>query len=152
MIVLIFICLIIGYFSNISDYIPEEAIEYAQKYCGSYNKDYFYLNNTENEKANFVSQCLFEGGQSLSGCRGKDIYGMIKSYNELTECLKKKGWKISNTKNDKIKKGYPAFIKGTRSFLLITDFKDNKAIYCAHKNKCNKEIDENDLIYYYLDE
>ena len=104
MIALIFICLIIGFFSNISDYIPDEAIEYAQKYCGSCNKDYVCLNVLENEKANFVSQCLFEGGQSLSGCRGKDIYGMIKSYNELTECLKKKDGKFPIQKMIKLKR------------------------------------------------
>ena len=147
MFVLIFICLIIGFFSNSSDYINEEAIEYARKYCKDRNNNYAYLSNSENEKVNFVSQCLFEGGQSFSGCRGKDIYGILGTYNDLTDCLQKKGWKISATKNDKIKEGYPAFEKGKRNFLIITDFKDNKVIYCAHKGLCNKEIDENNLIY-----
>ena len=152
MFVLTFICLIIGSFSNISDYINKEAIEYARKYCENHNTDYVYLRDDVNEKVNFVSQCLFEGGQSFSGCRGKDIYGMLRTYNDLTNCLTKKGWKNSTTKNDKIKEGYPAFVKETRNFLIITDFKDNKVIYCSHKGICDQEIGENNLIYYYLDE
>ena len=151
MIFLIFLCLIIGLFSKISDYIREDAIEYAKKYCDHYNDDYSYLSNKDTEPINFVSQCLFAGGQSFSGCRGKNMYGMIYIYNDLTTCLYKKGWKFSETKNDKIKEGYPALIKGSRKLVIITGFKDNKVIYCGHKKICNKELDQDLLAYFYLD-
>ena len=156
MIFITFIFLLIGIFSNINDYIPEDAIEYARKYCQNYNPAYKnYGTKNDFETINFVSQSLFAGGQSFSGCRGKDNYSMIFVYNDMYECLRKKGWNITMTKNDKVKKGYPAFIKESRMLLLITDFKDDKAIYCAHKiNKkdyCDAEIDEKDLVYFYLD-
>ena len=34
----------------------------------------------ESEEANFVSQSLFAGGESFSGCTGKDWWGMVYSY------------------------------------------------------------------------
>ena len=152
MIFFIFLCLIIGLFSKISDYIREDAIEYAQKYCDHYNEDYGYMTDKDFEPINFVSQCLFAGGQSFSGCRGKNKHGMIYIYNDLIECLDKKGWKFSDTKTDKIKEGYPALIKGERIFVIITGFKNNKVINCAHYKDKKKEIDQDKLVYYYLDE
>ena len=152
MIIFIFLCLIIELFSNISDYIREDAIEYAQKYCDKPNDDYSYIDNNDAEPINFVSQCLFAGGQSFSGCGGKNMYGMIYTYNDLTTCLYKKGWKFSETKNDKIKEGYLALKRGSRKLVIITGFKNDKVIVCGHKKICNEERNQDNLAYFYLDE
>ena len=80
-------------------YNPRAAIEYANKYCSNYNK-IFYNYNSENDgrdSANFVSQCLHEGGQSFEGCNGVDLKGMIPRVSELKACLVSKGWKSSGS-------------------------------------------------------
>ena len=137
--------------SNFNDiYIPEDAIKYANKYCSNYNKLYNIYEVKESENINFVSQCLFAGGQSFSGCKGKDQFGMLKSYNYLQKCLKEKGWRESEKRESGFKAGYP-FLNKNRQFMLATGFKDGKIIYCSHnEDKCNGEIEDKDLVFYYL--
>ena len=104
------------------------------------------------ETGNFASQCLYAGGQSLSGCKGKDNKGMIPDINDLVECLtNKKGWKSSTSKISLFKPGYFVIQKGLTSPLIVTGINGNNITYCRHNDfKCDEIIDADDVVYYYL--
>ena len=61
------------------------AVAYATKHCKIYNENYNTYPGVD--CANFVSQCLIAGGQSLSDCVGLDKKGAIPSINKLQSCL-----------------------------------------------------------------
>ena len=86
---LFLISLLIGYSLS---YSTTKAINYARKYCQNYNPDYKKYANAD--CANFVSQCLIAGGQSLSGCSGLDAKGAIPLVSNLRNCLTKKRMEI----------------------------------------------------------
>ena len=135
-------------------YNPKAAIEYANKYCSNYNK-IFYNYNSENDgrdSANFVSQCLHEGGQSFEGCNGVDLKGMIPRVSDLKACLLSKGWKSSlGVKPVNFKAGYPIFIKNYHRAMLATDVKGDTINYSGHSpDRCNAKFRANVIEFYYL--
>ena len=142
---LIFFLLKVFFSFNTSD-----VIEYARTWCQNMNPEF----NTDEiwEIGNFASQCLYAGGQSFSGCKGKDNKGMIPDIDNLVECLtKKKGWKASLSKTSSFKPGYFVIRKGHTSPLIVTGINGNNLTYCRHKDfKCDEIIDADDVIYYYL--
>ena len=146
--ILIFSLLLIITYS----YNPKDAIKYAKKYYKDYNPNYGkYVDNIV-ERNNFISQCLFAGGFSFSGCRGKDRYGMVPSYNDIVDCLDKKNWKYSKDKNPNFKLGNLIAKFDSRELYIPIDIKDNKIIYCTHAtNSCSEEINISDVVFYYLE-
>ena len=91
-------------------YSPEAAVSYAKTYCNQYNPAYNNYKGKGGDGANFVSQCMFNAGQSFDRCLGKDDKGMIRGEFDLQNCLKSKGWKSSSTRPPNFKPGYPVFI------------------------------------------
>ena len=128
------------------------VIEYARKWCNNYNPVYIKYAD-EGEAGNFASQCLYEGGESFSGCAGKDTRGMIPNFNNFFKCLEQKGWKNSdlvNTKASEVKPGYIVNHKRRYNPMIVTGYKGEKITVCQHDtNRCDEEIDLNNLIYYY---
>ena len=76
-------------------YSTTKAINYAKKYCKNYNSAYNSYKGNVGDCANFVCQCLSEGGLDLSGCEFKDGKGMLFTCANLRSCLKTKGWKFN---------------------------------------------------------
>ena len=135
----------------IYSYIPSDAIKYVKKWNGTFNPSYnSYKGSKENQYTNFVSQALFAAGESFSGCKGKDRYGMIYRYNDLIYCLGLKGWKNTTKKIPAVKAGYPISLKGDRVPMISIGFEGNKTNYCGYddENKCS-EMDNSDLIFFY---
>jgi len=69
--IIIGIVLILGINVSAQTYNPAKAAAYAQRWCNDKNtRDYNYYplfpNGTGGDCANFVSQCLIEGGLDLS--------------------------------------------------------------------------------------
>ena len=150
MFALIILSLILLIKSNNLDYIPQDAINYAKTYCKKYNPNYKEYELDEFEEANFISQCLFAGGQSFSGCKTRDEHGMVFKYNDLQDCLKSKGWVDSRTRDSRFKLGYPIFKAYDRYPLLAVGLRGNKILYAAHRvDECEHEINDEDLIFYY---
>ena len=56
-------------------YNANAAVNYALNHCRNYNRAYNSYPGAD--CANFVSQCLIAGGQSLSGCSGLDSKGTL---------------------------------------------------------------------------
>ena len=140
--------------SNNLDYIPQDAIDYAKTYCINYNPNYNSYSDETNENINFMSQSLSYGGESLSGCQGRDRFGMFVNYMDIIKCLQKKGWNYSNKMNEKFKIGNPAFLYNGRWGVITTGENGDKIIYCSHKfiektDECEAEIDKKDLVFYY---
>ena len=145
---LIFFLLKVLFSFNTSD-----VIEYARTWCKKMNPEYNnYGQRAYRETGNFASQCLYAGGQSFSGCKGKDNKGMIPDINDLVECLTyKKGWKSSTSKISLFKPGYFVIQKGLTSPLIVTGINGNNITYCRHNDfKCDEIIDADDVVYYYL--
>ena len=131
-------------------YIPSRAIEYVKKWYEEYNPSYTNYTLDERENINFVSQALFAGGQSFSGCMGKDQYGMISTYLNFVNCLYLKGWKNSTGKIiPAVKPGYPALTYLDRYFMITTKFEGNVVYYCGHRYDECKNYSESKLIFYY---
>ena len=73
--------------------ITGAASSYARKYCSRYNSRYKNYAGVGGDCANFVSQCVSEGGGlSLSGCSGRDSCGMLPAVSNLKTCLRSKGF------------------------------------------------------------
>ena len=128
-------------------YEPEKAIAYARKYCDNYNKQFY--NYEGYDAANFVSQCLAEGGQDFNKCIGLDNKNSFILIINLRTCLIQKGWKASITMPKQFKGGYPFF--GPDSVMIATEVKDNSITYCRHsKDSCDEKITsfENYLFFY----
>ena len=109
--------LLLGLINTIK-YIHEDAIKYAKTWFNSVNPKYGRYNQEQVEQVNFVSQCLFKAGQSFSGCKGKDYYGMLGSQNALKDCLEGKGWVETKVRNEHCKPGYPIFIKESNNPMI----------------------------------
>ena len=127
---------------------------YAARYNTEYNPNYKNYKYQEGDSANFVSQCLYNGGQSFSGCAGLDSKGMIPKVNDLKTCLLSKGWRSSSTKPVNYKSGYPMFYKNSygTSALIATRIEKTIVFYCSHNpDGCGfmKESTEG-LEYYFL--
>ena len=129
-------------------YDPEKAIAYARKYCDNYNKQFNYYEGYD--AANFVSQCLAEGGQDFSECIGLDSKNSFVLMINLRTCLIKKGWKALIGTTKKFKAGYPFF--SDDSVMIATEVKDNSIIYCRHSmNRCDEKItDFDNYLFFYL--
>ena len=137
-------------FQFIFSYQPSEAVKYAIKYGVENNPKYITYDERENEDVNFVSQCLFAGGQSFSGCRGKDRKGMIYFYNDLLDCLRSKNWTESRTRDSNFKAGYPILLYQDRHPMIAIDFGGDKTIYCGHRNnECFQSKNDANLIFLY---
>ena len=139
-------------------YIQPYAIKYARKFCKNHNPNYNSYEDDTNENINFMSQSLFYGGESFSGCQGRDRFGMFVNYIDLVKCLEKKGWQYSEKNNikDKFKIGNPAFKNNGRKGVIITGENGDKVVCCSHQylkyiDKCDEEIDKKELVFYYKD-
>ena len=133
---------------SLSAYNRDKAISYARKYCKNYNSD--YKKYTGADCANFVSQCLKAGGQSLSGCTGLDAKGAIPYVPNLRSCLTKKGWKSQKGVSNKFKGGYPFFI-GNDHAMIATAVNGKTVTFCGHTNdRCDATVNNQNYIYYYL--
>ena len=126
------------------------VIEYARKWCNNYNPVYIKYTD-EGEAGNFASQCLYEGGESFSGCTGKDWWGMVYSYNNLMACLKAKGWEQSEERNSSFLPGYPLIVKDARGIMIAKGFEGNQTFYYRHqeKNECTGHRHDSKLIFLY---
>ena len=129
-------------------YNAGKAVTYALKHCKSYNKNYNTYPGLD--CANFVSQCLIAGGQSLFGCSGVDKKGAIPSVDKLKSCLSKKGWKSSFTKPSSFKPGYPIFHISYSHGMIATKISGSKVYYASHSNdRCGDDYKTNGIIFYY---
>ena len=151
MFIFIISCIILGISPT---YIQRDAIKYAKKFCKNHNPNYNSYSDETNENINFMSQSLSYGGESFSGCQGRDRFGMFVNYMDIIKCLQKKGWNYSNKMNEKFKIGNPAFLYNGRWGVITTGENGDKIIYCSHKfiektDKCDAEIDKKDLVFYY---
>ena len=130
-------------------YNAGKAVTYALKHCKSYNKNYNTYPGLD--CANFVSQCLIAGGQTLSGCSGLDSKGTLPAVSDLKTCLSKKGWKSSSTKPSSFKAGYPFFHNSYAHAMLATKISGSKVYYAGHTNdRCGNAYMTGDVTYYYL--
>ena len=126
-----------------------DAITYARKHCSSYNSAYENYQGSDN--ANFVSQCLIEGGQSLEGCVGLDNKGSIINVADLKSCLTQKGWKSQKGFTNKFKAGYP-FFTNNMDAMLATVVTGKDIIFCGHTvDRCDKQTSGEQYTYFYLD-
>ena len=130
-------------------YSTSGALSYAKKYCSSYNRNYYKYDGKD--CANFVSQCMHEGGgQDFSGCGGKDAKGMIPAVANLKSCLKSKGWKSSSTKPKGFVAGYPVFVKSYSHAMLAGGFSGSDVLCYSHTNeRCNEPYAASKLDFYY---
>ena len=71
-----------------------KAIIYARTYCLNYNSAYYnYYKDIHSDDANFVSQCMIEGGMNFTDCFVPwiDNFGCIPKASYLRTCLIQKG-------------------------------------------------------------
>ena len=130
-------------------YSTSEAIAYARGYCNIYNSAYENYYGSDN--ANFVSQCLIAGGQTLDGCIGIDNKGSIPNIADLKSCLTKKGWKSQIGYTHKFKAGYP-FFTNNEDAMLATVVVGNEIRFCGHtKDRCDRVTSGDQYTYFYLD-
>ena len=137
---------------NTIEYIHEDAIKYAKTWFNSVNPKYGRYKQEQVEQVNFVSQCLFNAGQSFSGCKGKDYYGMLGSQNALKDCLERKGWTETKERNEHCKPWYPIFIKVSNNPMILIGFDGNNVKYCGRNpDTCDGEIEQDKCYFYYLE-
>ena len=144
---LILLALLLGFSLS---YDASAAIKYARTYCKNYNSAYNNYRNSGGDCANFVSQCLIKGGQSLDGCAGRDGKGTLPLVSNLRSCLEKKGWHYTQGVSKKFKAGYPFFI-GNSHAMIATGVSGNRVTYCGHTNdRCDYSLTDSSYYYYYL--
>ncbi len=130
-------------------YNPSAAVNYALTYCRSYNPNYNRYPGAD--CANFVSQCLIAGGESLSGCGGKDGWGAIPYVPNLTACLSSRGWHSSSTRPGSFRAGYPFFMNAYQHAMLATRVNSGSVNYAGHTNdRCGDVTISSGVTYYYL--
>ena len=112
-------------------YNANNAISYARRYCGKYNPSYANYRNMGGDCANFVSQCLIAGGQSLSGC-STDGKGCVPGVSNLKSCLTKKGWKSSSSVPRGFKAGYPVIFSGHAT--IASSVSGSTVLVACHSN------------------
>ena len=94
---------------------------------------------------------MVAGGQKFDGCTGTDSKGLFHNVGILKNCLRKKGWKSSNSKPRDFKAGYPIFFRGGSHVMLATGIDGNFIIFCAHVNdRCDAKIDAKSVEFFYL--
>ena len=142
--------LIIGFYSF--KYDTKKAVKYAQKHCINHNPVY-YFDYEYGDAANFVSQCMIEGGMNFKGCTGvDDLRGVILNVGYLKVCLDRKGFKSSKNMVKKFKAGYPIAI-GNSHIVIASKIEGSNVYYCAHSiDRCDALLNStsNDLTYYYI--
>ncbi len=143
---ILFFLLII--FSNC--YNEQDAIDYAKQYCQNPNSNYkVYKDDT----ANFISQCVIAGGESLDFCNNIDKYKSISQYYSLLGCLTNSlGWNYSSFRPSSFKAGHLVAIEETKFIGIVTEVNKDTITYCSHttpKNVCNQILNTNDKILYY---
>ena len=142
--------LILILFEILICYNPSAAVEYARKYCQHYNPAYGNYAISGGDCANFVSQCLIAGGQSLDGCANIRTHGIIAGVTSLKNCLVKKGWKTSETRPPSFKAGYPMAYTNLKHITMATSVNGNIITYCGHtKDVCDRTLDYK-VLYFYL--
>jgi hypothetical protein len=110
------------FIKNIIYYEKNKAIDYAKKWAHKRNPKYHDYSNEGGDCANFVSQCLIEGGFSTSGCYGNyGQGGTIPYVPNIETCLLQKGWKKATSMPAK---GVPAggvitFNSGGHTALIV---------------------------------
>ena len=130
-------------------YNPGAAVNYALAHCRNYNRN--YKTYPGEDCANFVSQCLIAGGQSLSGCSGTDEKGAIPGVNNLKTCLSRKGWKSSSTRPSGFKAGYPFFHNSYQHAMIATKVNSGSVNYAGHTNdRCGEVTISSGVTWYYL--
>ena len=130
-------------------YNADAAVTYAIKYCRDYNNNYNTYPGVD--CANFVSQCLIAGGQTLSGCSGLDSKGTLPAVSDLKTCLSKKGWKSSSTKPSSFKAGYPFFHNSYSHAMIATKISGSYVYYAGHTNdRCGDTYIISGVTFYYL--
>ena len=129
-------------------YNPDAAVAYAREYCQHYNSNYASYADSGGDCANFVSQCLIAGGQSLDGCANVRKYGIIAGVTSLKNCLESRGWKTSLTKPPQFRPGYPMARKDLKHIVMATSVNGNTITYCGHtKDVCDRTLDY--AVYYF---
>ena len=123
-------------------YDAGKAVEYARAHCKHYNSKYHNYANQGGDCANFVSQCLKAGGLKLNDCSGwVDDKGCLPRVSDLKSCLKKKGWKSSNSFPKGFKAGYPVFVQAYGHAMIASHVSGKKVKICAHTtDRCDYEI------------
>ena len=111
------------------NYNAANALAYAKKWWNSYNPKYYNYNKSGGDCANFVSQCLIAGGQSLSGC-STDKKGCVPGVSNLKKCLTKKKWKSSKSVPKGFKAGYPVIFSGHAT--IASSVKGKKVLVACH--------------------
>ena len=127
-------------------YDNKKASTYSKLYCKNFNPKYksYVDKGPLCDCANFVSQCLKEGGFDFSGCSSIDEKGVIYRSIDLRNCLEKKGWKKDKVSIKNFKEGYPFFmyIGPSLHSMISTIVAGNKVVYNEHKavGRCNLAI------------
>ena len=132
-------------------YNPSGAISYARTYCSRYNGRYKNYAGVGGDCANFVSQCVSEGGGlSLSGCSGRDSCGMLPAVSNLKSCLRSKGFTAYSSKPKNFRGGYPIFLKSGSHAMLATGVNGNTITFCGHTNdRCDSTISASSVDFYF---
>ena len=120
--------LLIGF---IFSYNANDAVQYAKNWYNGFNPKYANYDGQGGDCANFVSQCLIAGGQSLSGCV-TDGYGCVPSVANLKTCLTKKGWKNSSGVPAGFKAGYPVIFSGHAT--IASSVSGKTVLVACHSN------------------
>ena len=108
-------------------YNADEAVNYAYRWYDSFNPAYNTYGNTD--CANFVSQCLIAGGQTLSGCIVDDK-GCVTGASNLGTCLIQKGWKSSSNMPSGFRAGYPIIFPGHAT--ICSSIQNGQALVACH--------------------
>ena len=145
-------------FNLVISYNNQKAAAYAKRYCRNFNPKYnSYAHKGPNcDCANFVSQCLKEGGFDFSGCSTRDELGMVYSSTALRSCLDKKGWKKTKTPTRSFKEGYPIFNYDDPILhaMIASSVYGKEILFCDHKivGRCNLPLQDtsNKFEYYFL--
>ena len=129
-------------------YNPSAAVNYALNHCRNYNSAYNTYPGAD--CANFVSQCLIAGGQSLSGCSGLDSKGTLPAVSNLKTCLRNKGWSSSSTRPGSFIAGYPFFHNSYSHAMIATSISGSKVYYAGHTNdRCGDVYMTSGVTWYY---
>ncbi len=144
-----------------ANYYPSAAVNYALQYAFNYNPNYFSWNDANNSDcANFVSQCLYQGGglyqdatwwydtRGYSNVNYHSASGAWKRSNELYYYLANSSYNLNNTKFSYLSSRYSSYIEegdiifyygdpdglGMRYYhvVIVTDKTYNDVLISAH--------------------
>ena len=144
----IIICILI---SLTLSYNPSKAVSYAKKHCRAYNRNFYSYKGKGGDCANFVSQCLMEGGENLKSCKGIISYYDGKSIirvKDLKLCLSHLGWKSSTKFPVGFKAGYPMIHTDNSHAIIAVSVNGKNVRFAAHTTDyCNQPLKAS--VYYY---